>query len=89
MQKCERCDKEDYVIYIGDWGHICPECEDLRRKMNFMEQNQQLDVGWDHDDLDCPEYGEVIIQVLDGGKEENDYGKKEKMGVFRGENSNR
>lgn len=33
MTKCDRCGKEDYVIYIGDWGHICPECEDLRRRI--------------------------------------------------------
>lgn len=26
-----------------------------------MEEKYQEESGWDHDDLDCPEYGEIIL----------------------------
>jgi len=76
--ECDRCFKESYVIYVGDWGQICPECEDVRREM------ENEDKGWDHDDLDCPEYGEIIVQK--GGFYD---GKKEEVDIHRGEASNR
>jgi len=81
MTKCEKCGKESYVIYVGDWGHICPECEDMKREIEFIENS-----GWDHDDLDCPEYGEIII-CEDLRRKEN--GEKEKMELHRGKNVNR
>jgi len=76
--KCEKCGKDVYVIYINDWGRICPECEDTRREMEYTE-----DKGWDHDDLDCPEYGEIIVL------EEKNYGKKEEMDIHRRETLDR
>ncbi len=53
-----------------------------------MEKSCKQNEGWDYDDLDCPEYGETITppnQVL----EEENYGKKEKMDIFRREDLNR
>ena len=31
--KCETCGKDSYVIYVGDCGRICCDCEDLRREI--------------------------------------------------------
>jgi hypothetical protein len=47
-----------YLLY-NDFFNLCDLWIMVMREMRKKDGDEENE-GWDHDDLDCPEYGEVI-----------------------------